>query len=154
MINRILSLFEGVRAGKTASGGEGEEVRMAAAALLVEAALLDGHFQAAERQVIKTLLKERFELSEEEAEYLIHEGAKAAGESSQLYAFTRVLKDRFSFEERIGMIEMLWEVAYADGVLHNFEASLMRRIAGLLYVADRDSGLARQRVLRRLGVGG
>ena len=49
---------------------------------------------------------------------------------------------------------MLWEVVYADGELHDYEASLLRRIAGLLYVPDRESGEARKRVLARLGVEG
>jgi uncharacterized tellurite resistance protein B-like protein len=47
---------------------------------------------------------------------------------------------------------MLWEVAYADGTLHDYEASLLRRITGLLYVSDRESGEARKRVLARLGL--
>ena len=50
------------------------------------------------------------------------------------------------------MIEMLWEVAYADGVLSKYEANLVRRIAGLIYVSDRDSGIARKRVMARLGI--
>ena len=47
---------------------------------------------------------------------------------------------------------MLWEVAYADGVLHDYEANLMRRVGGLIYVTDRDRGDARRRVLERLGI--
>jgi len=48
------------------------------------------------------------------------------------------------------MIEMLWEVAYADGSLHDFESNMLRRVAGLLYVTDRESGDARKRVVARL----
>ena len=55
-------------------------------------------------------------------------------------------------EERIGVIEMLWEVAYADGELHDYEASLLRRVAGLLYVSDRANGEARLRVMAKLGI--
>ncbi len=58
----------------------------------------------------------------------------------------------FSDAERIELIEMLWEVAYADGVVHDYEHNLLRRIAGLIYVTDRDRGLARNRVLARLGL--
>jgi uncharacterized tellurite resistance protein B-like protein len=47
---------------------------------------------------------------------------------------------------------MMWEVAYADGALHDYEASLLRRVTGLLYVSDRESGEARKRVLARLGL--
>ena len=57
-------------------------------------------------------------------------------------------KPLFSLEERVEMIEMLWKVAYADGALDPREDSLIRRVAGLLYVEDRDSGRARKKVLR------
>ena len=102
--------------------------------------------------MIVRILKGSFHLDSEEADYLLSQAIETAGESNQLYGFTRTLKDRLDAEERIQIIEMLWQVAYADGVLHDFEASLMRRVCGLLYVNDRDGGLARQRVLQRLGL--
>jgi uncharacterized tellurite resistance protein B-like protein len=129
-----------------------DEVQLATAALMVEAARLDSDFDEKERRAIETLLTERFDLDEEEVTYLIEAATIAADESNQLYGFARNIKDQFSSEERIQMIEMLWEVAYADGVLHDYEASLLRRVAGLIYVPDRDSGLARKRVLERLSV--
>ena len=64
---------------------------------------------------------------------------------------TRVIKDNYSQQERVELIEMIWEVVYADGVRHDYEDSLLRRIAGLIYVSDRDRGNARKRVLERLG---
>lgn len=149
MIDRILALFSDDKGPWVA---EPDAAQLAAAALLVEAAWLDGHFDADERRVILALLKNRFGLEREDAETLLDAGRKAAEDSNQLYAFTRVLKDRFSFEERIRIIEMLWEVAYADGALHDYEASLMRRVCGLLFVTDRENGLARNRVLKRLGL--
>ena len=68
------------------------------------------------------------------------------------HGFTRAIKDGFSHAERVQLIEMMWEVAYADGALHDYEASLLRRVTGLLYVSDRESGEARKRVLARLGL--
>jgi uncharacterized tellurite resistance protein B-like protein len=52
----------------------------------------------------------------------------------------------------VELIEMLWEVAYADGVLDEYEDSLLRRVGGLIYVPDRERGEARRRVLKRLGL--
>jgi uncharacterized tellurite resistance protein B-like protein len=72
-------------------------------------------------------------------------------QSVDIYGFTRDLKDRFSLDERVELMEMLWEIAYVDGVLHDLEATLMRRLAGLLYVSDRQSGEARKRAMERLG---
>jgi uncharacterized tellurite resistance protein B-like protein len=126
-----------------------EERQLAAAALLVEAARLDQGFAEAERSRIEELVVERFGLAPDEAADLVAEAEQMAADSVQWQGFTRAIKDGFDYDERVEIIEMLWEVAYADGELHDFEASLIRRITGLLYVADCDSGEARKRVLAR-----
>ena len=79
---------------------------------------------------------------------------KAAEESAlwatDLFHLTRVVVENFTEAERIGVIEMLWEVAYSDDLLTGDEDALIRRVAGLIYVSDRDRGEARQRVMQRL----
>jgi uncharacterized tellurite resistance protein B-like protein len=65
-----------------------------------------------------------------------------------------MINDNLEPEERATILEMLWEVAYADGVVHPYESNLVRRVAGLLYVTDHDSGAARKRVVERLRTGG
>lgn len=129
-----------------------EEKQLAAAALMVEAARLDDAFDADERARIETLLQQHFALSGAEAGDLLSAGEQASSDSVEWQGFTRAIKDGFEPEERVALIEMLWEVAYADGELHDYEASLIRRITGLLYVPDRDSGEARKRVRTRLGI--
>lgn len=129
-----------------------EEKQLAAAALMVEAARLDDDFDATERSRIETLLQKQFALSAAEAGELLSAGEQASDDSVEWQGFTRAIKDGFEPKERIALIEMLWEVAYADGELHDYEASLIRRITGLLYVSDRDSGEARKRVRVRLGI--
>jgi uncharacterized tellurite resistance protein B-like protein len=128
-----------------------EERQLAAAALLVEAAAMDRSFDAAERDRITELVRERFALGADEALDLIAEAERAVAASVQWHGFTSAVKDGFDHAERVALIEMLWEVAYADGRLHDYEASLLRRIAGLIYVSDRENGEARKRVLARLG---
>ena len=113
---------------------------------------MDGHFDGDERETIRRLLETR--LGFEDAEDLIAAAEAMAERAGDFWSFARVAKNRFSHEERVALIEMLWEVAYADGVLHDFEASLLRRVTGLLYVSDRESGAARKRVLKRLGLSG
>jgi len=147
MISRLKALF--------GDGGQErgrDELQLAAAALLVEAALMDEDFDAVERKTITHLLCRRFSLTEAEAKDLIAEAESAVAAETQILPFTRVVKDRLSNKERIGLIEMLWEVAYADGKLHDYEAHLLRRIGGLIYVTDKDRGAARKRVLARLGI--
>lgn len=130
-----------------------EEKQLAAAALMVEAARLDDEFDDDERIRIEDLLQNQFSLTAAEAGDLLSAGEQASNDSIEWQGFTRAIKDGFEPEERIALIEMLWEVAYADGELHDYEASLIRRITGLLYVSDRDSGEARKRVRTRLGIG-
>ena len=127
-----------------------EALKLASAALLMEAACMDGHADASEIATITALLGDHFDLSADEAGELVHAGREAVANSVELYGFTRTIKDSFNHEDRVRMIEMLWQVAYADGTLHDFEANLVRRVCGLIYVADRESGDARKRVLERL----
>lgn len=133
-----------------ASTGQDDELPLAAAALLVEAASLDEDFSDRERQTIVAILEKRFGLTPEAARELVARASTAVAESAQLYGFTRIIKDRLQPDERIRIIEMLWEVAYADGRIDSYEAGLVRRVSGLLYVPDKESGEAKHRVLARL----
>jgi uncharacterized tellurite resistance protein B-like protein len=154
MINRIKTLLagDGARKAPVSASLAEKEVQLAAAALLVEAAWQDESFDGAERARVLDLVRARFDLSAEEAETLLAAAEKSVEGSTQILTFTRTIKDRFTPEERIEMVEMLWQVVYADGVLHDHEAALMRQIGGLVYVSDRDRGIARKRALVRLGV--
>ncbi len=151
MIEKLKALFLGKDDGELATNKSQDGLQVAAAALLVEAALMDESFDDTERATIERLLTARFELSEGEVTALVEEAKVQVTESNQLFGFTRVIADSYDNEQRIELVEMLWEVAYADGELHDFEASLMRRLAGLLHVSDYDSGRARQAALARLG---
>jgi len=146
MFDRILDLLMPGAAPRAET-----EIHIAVAALLVEAARMDDHFDPAERTAIRTVLARRFALDDAAVDRLIASAETAADRSSALYRFTRVVAESFDPAARIGMIEMLWEVAYADGVLDPDEDALIRRVAGLIFVEDHERGAARQRVLARLG---
>jgi uncharacterized tellurite resistance protein B-like protein len=138
--------------GREKTGRRRDELQVALTALLVEAAYSDDHFDQAERAVIAQLIERRFKLSQGDALALLAQGEAAATESAELFHFTRIINRRLSVAERVELVEMLWEVAYADGVLDEYEDSLLRRVSGLIYVPDPERGMARQRVLRRLGL--
>jgi uncharacterized tellurite resistance protein B-like protein len=133
-------------------GGE-DALELAVAALLVEAAGADGDFDARERTVIAGLLERRFGLSPADAARLLQSGEREVAESAQLFGFTRIINERLSPAKRVELFEMLWEVAYADGVLDALEDALLRRLGGLIDVSDHERGAARLRVLARLGIG-
>jgi uncharacterized tellurite resistance protein B-like protein len=117
--------------------------------LLVEAACMDREFAPKERESIRSVLAERFDLSGGETETLLELATKANASSIEIFGFTRGLAKRMEYDERVHVIEMLWEVAHADDVLTAEEDALIRRVAGLLYVTDRDRGEARRRALAR-----
>ena len=129
-----------------------DEVPAAAAALLIEAAILDGDYHASERHAIARLLAERFELTSDDLENLIAETEEAVSQSVELYGITRILKNSFNHEERLELMVMLWQIVYADGELHDYEANLVRRVAGLLHVPDKDTGIARKKALEYLDI--
>lgn len=138
--------------GGAAPGATASDLHRAAAALLAEAAIMDGGIDVGERRAIADLLAQRFDLPAAEAEALVARASEEASEQVEIYGMARELKDGLDHDGRLALIEDLWDVVYADGKLHDHEASLMRRVAGLLYVSDRESGAARKRVLSRLGL--
>lgn len=154
MANPIKDLFKNFKApeGKKKPAHFSDK-DLAAAALLVEAACMDGTLGTSERDTIYELLTERFSLSKAEADHLFTEAVTVQGEATHLMRFTRTIKDNYSETERIELIEMLWQVAFADGVIHEYEDNLIRRIAGLIYVSDRDRGDAKIRVREAIEAG-
>jgi uncharacterized tellurite resistance protein B-like protein len=127
-------------------------VHIAAAALLVEAALADGTFDPEERLQIKDVLSHMFSISEADLDAVIADAEELVAQSNQLYGFSKTVKDKLDYNRRVELMQMLWEVVYADGQLDDFEANLVRRVSGLLYVTDQDSGRARKSALAQLGL--
>lgn len=148
----IDSIREWISGGRREIGPQNDELRLALTALLVEAAYSDDRFDEAERAIIGELIERRFNLSHSDARALLAAAETTTSESAELFHFTRIINERLSLQERVELIEMLWEVAYADRVLDEYEDSLLRRVSGLIYVPDRERGMARQRVVRRLGL--
>ena len=115
-----------------------EELQLAAAALLVHASLIDGRADPEERRKLKRLLQVRFNLGDDEFERILGEAKAWEQESVDLYSFTSVLCRELDQEGRQRIVEMLWEIVLADGVLHEYEADLVSRGAELLGVSTRD----------------
>jgi uncharacterized tellurite resistance protein B-like protein len=128
------------------------DLRLSVAVHLLEAARQDDVFAPSERVAIETLLTQRFDLSAEECRSLMAAAEAKAGQMTELHGTTSDIAAGMSPDERVQLVEMLWEVAYADGVLDPEEDLLIRRIAGLIYVSDRDRVLARQRVMQRKNI--
>jgi uncharacterized tellurite resistance protein B-like protein len=132
---------------------DGEErLRLAVAVLLVTAAQADDQFEATERSTIGRLLGGRFNLSREDVERLIRSAQQRAEQSPGVYRFVKDVVEHSSPKERVLLIEMLWDIAYADRNLSPDEDALIRRIAGLVHVSDFERGEAHRRAAKRLAL--
>lgn len=113
-------------------------VELAAAVLMVEISMADSVLQQEERLVIEKALKENFNVPEDKALTLIELAEKEVDHAISLYDFTSFLNDAMTNEERARIVELLWQVAFADAVLDKYEEYYVRKIADLLYVPHRD----------------
>lgn len=132
--------------GREASAFAENDYRLAAAALLVHVVTIDGVIGAEEMAKLRGLLAARFTLSEGDAETLLDAAIARDAEAVDLYGFTSVLNRAMDEEGRRRVVEMMFEVAYADGGLTEFEDNLVWRAAELLNVSSRDRVEIRKRV--------
>ncbi|MFT4012916.1 MAG: TerB family tellurite resistance protein [Paracoccus sp. (in: a-proteobacteria)] len=130
------------------------DAEVAVAALLVRLARADDRYSPAEQRRIEAVLARRGTLDPEEVAERRAAAEMIEAEAPDTVRFTRTIKERIAPEDRRDVIAALWEVAYADGRRAPEEEGLMRLIAGLLGVNDRDSALVRRRVLDEMGLAG
>lgn len=122
------------------------DYRLAATALLVHAARIDGQFADTERAKLRALVKSRFDLGETDADELLAEASELERDAIDLYHFTAQLNRALDEKGRARMVEMMWQVAYADGVISEFEDNLIWRAADLLGISQRERIALRNRV--------
>jgi len=123
-----------------------DDYRLAAAALLVHAAAIDGEMSQSERDKLHAVVKERFALSDDSADELIDKATLAEHEAVDLYHFTSLLNRSLNEAGRARLIEMMWEIVYADGARDELEDNLLWRAADLLGVSQRQRIELRQRI--------
>lgn len=152
MIERLKNfLFDRENTETGAPKGEAE-LHVAAAALFIEAAMLDGNLEQVERDRVTHMVQKRFDLSAEDTASIIENAEKKALNSSDIYGYLRVLLDHFDHAQQVELVEMLWDVICVDGEIHDHEANLVRRVTGMTAVSDRESGAAKRRAMERHGL--
>ena len=122
------------------------DARLALTALLVRVARSDGDYAASERHQIESVATTRYALDKQGVHDLMKDAETLEQEAPDTVRFTRAIKEAVDYEDRVGVIEALWQVALADGQRSQEEDTVLRLVANLLGVSDRDSALARQRV--------
>lgn len=124
-------------------------MQLAVAALLVEAARADQHYEDREKHLIDSFLWAHFGLDPLKAGALRAEAEAAQAVATDVHRFTRVAKG-MAPDDKIRLVEGLWRIVLADNQRDAHEDALIRRVCGLIYVSDPDSGAARQRASNAL----
>ena len=112
--------------------------------------MADGSLDDYEKAQISDALQADLHMSASDVESIIESAVAAQDGRIEIHGLTRSIRAETDAEDRIAIMEMAWMVVLADGELHEYEAQLMRRLAGLLYVEDIDSGRAQKRARARL----
>ena len=117
--------------------------------LMIEAAYTDGHIDKIELDKIKNSLINIFDESPDDVELVLKEAIKNKNNSKSLHHYTSFINKNFTDDKKLQLIEVLWEIVLSDDEIHDFESNLIRRLAGLLYISDVNSGNARKRALNK-----
>lgn len=129
------------------AGPDQHGLQLATAALMFEMMRADDDEHPEERHTLQQALQKSFALSESETRQLAQLADREAAESVSLHQFTGLINRHFSPNEKIRVVEMLWQVAYADGRLDRYEEALVRKVADLIHVPHREFMQAKHRVL-------
>ena len=116
----------------TANQKTAHDLRVAICALFVEMAQIDETFTEAEMETIISILKEKYGLSSELADALIEESNKELDESVDLWQFAKLINENYSTDEKIEIVETLWQIVYVDGKMDQYEHYLMNKLKNLL----------------------
>ena len=117
--------------------------------LMIEAAFTDGQIDESEVTKIKLSLINVFAEDPNEVNLVLEEAIKNKNNSKSLYHYTSFINKNYDEDKKLLLIETLWEIVLSDGEIHDFESNLIRRLAGLLYISDVNSGNARKRALNK-----
>ena len=134
--------------------GDEDKLARTIAALLVEAAMADGKIDDIEYAHIKHMLVTQLDLSADEAAAMLDDTMVSHDDRIEIHSLTRHIRNDTDIANRVVILEMIWLVVLADGTVDAHESQLMRRLAGLLFVDDVESGLAARRARQRLGLAG
>jgi uncharacterized tellurite resistance protein B-like protein len=127
-------------------------LHLAAAALLVEMSRADGVVQDEEQAAIARALRKAFSIDEQQSAELIQLAELEIADATCYHQFTSLINKNFSKQQKAQVVEMLWEVAYADAEMEKYEEQLLRRLSDLLYVPHAEFIQAKLRVQARLGL--
>jgi uncharacterized tellurite resistance protein B-like protein len=154
MLRTLKDLFDSLspKAAPTAADEE-HALQLACAVLLVEVMHAEPDVQPAERQAVMAALRRKFPLAPDELERLVELADQRARGANDFFGFTSTLNDRFSHEQKVRIVEFMWQVAYADGDIDAHENHVISKVAGLLHVTHGEYIAAKLHAKQAAGLG-
>jgi uncharacterized tellurite resistance protein B-like protein len=125
-------------------------LQLATAALLIEMMRADAEITGDERRMVMSTIMTRFHLTEEESGALLQFAEEKIRDATGYYEFTSLINKGFTYEQKVRVIENLWEIAFTDKYLDKHEEHMVRRVADLIYVEHKDFINAKLRVKKKL----
>ena len=148
MMLNFLERFKNDKAELT--GATSEEKNVLIASLLIECAKEDGDFSDDEIIKIKSLLNTKLNIDSNNVNAIFDAALEITQDNVEIYSLTKDIRDNFSHEEILKILEYMWAVMLADGHVDDFEAALMRKIIGLFHLTGKDSSIAKENALNSL----
>ncbi|MFT5451088.1 MAG: putative tellurite resistance protein B-like protein [Enterobacterales bacterium] len=127
-------------------------IQLASAVLLLDVAQLDQQYSDSEREKIKQAIESKFSLSADDIQQLISMADLKSKEAIDYHQFTSLLNKEFTLQQKIKLIEFMWQVAFSDGELDPYEDHFIRKISDLLYLRQSELLSARERVKASYGL--
>ena len=151
MIDLIKKFFDKTKNDDTTDKGreKSHDISIATCAIFLEMANIDGEFSESERENIVTILKKDYDLSNEHTAALLEASNEELKGSIDLWQFTNCINQNYSMEEKVRVIEAIWEIAYTDGKLDKHEDYLVHKLAKLLRLTHKQLIDAKLRVIHR-----
>lgn len=147
MLGKLAQLFEGLSESASREADETQLTRLAATALMIEMCRADHNIDEVEIQQVLTIARQRFGISEQEAEELLAEATDSNKQAISLYEFTDVINRNLGKPAKYELVKNIWQVAWADGFIDRHEDHLIRKIAELIYVSHSDFIRAKHEVI-------
>ena len=152
MLNFVIKFLNGERTSPEDEDRDPAlDIKIAACALLLEMANTDGEFSESEKLNIISYLKNNFSLSCDDVEMLINAALIKSENSIDFWQFTSLINKNYSVSEKIGIIEAIWRIAYADGILDKYEDYLVHKLANLLRLTQKQLIDAKLKILNETG---
>ena len=153
MLDSLKRFFSPAAAGERGASGSDPEhdVRIATCALFLEMARIDGKFTPEEMETVLSIMKEKYGLSGEHADALVADADKELENSVDLWQFARLINENYSIDEKLEIIETLWQMVYVDGKMDEYEHYLMSKLKNLLRLSHDQLIGAKKKVLKSRG---